>query len=455
MLSALLNSIQTSLGTKGFLIGSVFPVVICAVANGMLAAQVSPSFRTWLTSLETASEKTLLATAVIAAVIVSAYLLSALASGILETFEGQHWPVSWFRGVLHAAQLAKLRKLEERYRRCFIGIDRVMSGIEGDPEADPPVVGWIKSLKDARTEGQKTQKQCTYPSTRWARLWWRLSLRFGSKSYPDVGIREMNVIRRRRESGREITEKRLQDAVGKLVPVLKANAADGAINAKAAPRALDADCDYLIEAMYFSRDKYQAERLRLYNVRRFRYPVTANASERQWAIVLAPTTLGNISRTTRSYAQNQYGFDLDVLWTRLQNALRSSEPYWSSLQDAKVQLDFFTACSWLAWLSTFAWLGIALVVLRSVPGFVAAGLIGPAVALGAYALACRAYSVFADIMRTGVDLFRFKVLSDLHLPLPLGLEEERVAWQNVASLSYLNLENEGGSKISVTYKHST
>ena len=265
----------------------------------------------------------------------------------------------------------------------------------------------------------------------------------------------MGRVRRRRESGREIPADHLKAAVDKLVPVLEANAADGATDAAPAARALDADCDHLIEAIYFARDKYQAERLRLYNLRKFRYPVDAKTDETDSALILAPTTLGNISRTMRSYSQNYYGFELDVLWTRLQNVFRSSEPYYASLQDAKVQLDFFIAIAWLTSVSMVTWLVIAAIVLRSVEAFLAAGILGPLVAYGAYALACRAYSVFADVMRTGVDLFRFKLLGDLHLPLPLGLEEERILWQNLASvMGYLNLESADGSKIAMTYKHT-
>ena len=115
---------------------------------------------------------------------------------------------------------------------------------------------------------------------------------------------------------------------------------------------------------------------------------------------------------------------------------------------------FFAACAWLAWLTTFVWLAMELLVVRSVRGFIAVGIVGPLVAMASYALACRAYSVFADVMRTGVDLFRFKVLSELHLPLPAGLEEERIAWSHLANaMGYLNLESADGSAVSVTYKH--
>jgi len=69
-------------------------------------------------------------------------------------------------------------------------------------------------------------------------------------------------------------------------------------------------------------------------------------------------------------------------------------------------------------------------------------------------LGCRAYSVFADLMRSCIDLFRFKVLSDLHMPLPPGLEEEKSMWQDLANLmGYENSTSIAGKPISVTYKH--
>jgi hypothetical protein len=454
MLSALLNSIQSTLGSRGFLVSNVFPVAMFAIANGVIAAQIWPSFEKQFASFD-AADKTLLATAGVAAVIVASYVMSALASAILETFEGRHWPVTWFRAPLHRLQLARLRELEARYNACLHGLSDVMDGIDGDPHMAPPLVSWIALLRTARLTGQAAGKrQYSYPATSWQRVRWRYRQWRRDPCRPDVGIAEMSAVRRRRESGREIPAGMLRDAVHKLVMPLSMNAADGAVMATAPKRALDADCDYLIEAIYFSRDRYQAERIRLYNLRKFQFPVGGNAAAQLSSIILAPTALGNISRTMRSYAHNYYGFDLDVLWTRLQNALRTSDPYFTSLQDAKVQLDFFAACAWLSWISTFTWLALELFIVRSSRGFVVAGVVGPTLAFASYVLACRAYNVFADIMRTGVDLFRFKVLSDLHLPLPLGLEEERIAWRNLAGvMGYLNLQDPDGSAISVTYKH--
>jgi hypothetical protein len=240
----------------------------------------------------------------------------------------------------------------------------------------------------------------------------------------------------------------------RLLLFLQTNKADSRAAEGTDARILDHDCDALKEAIYFSRDKYQAERIRLYNLRKFNFPDDADAGEDASTILLAPTALGNVARTAHRYAEDTYCFDLDVLWTRLDQALRTSDPFYKTLENAKVQLDFYVACASLAWITTAAWLLLHLALLRSVVDFVIIGVVGPLVAHGAYELACRAYKVFADVMRTGVDLFRFKVLTDLHLPLPLGLEEERIAWLTLANvMGYQNLQAPDGSSASFTYKH--
>src|SRR5215475_8282086 len=122
MLSALLNSIQSSLGSRGFLVGSVFPVVIFTIGNGLLAFRVSPSFRQWVGTIDSLSQQTFLASALLAGIIVAAYVSSVVASAILEMFEGKRAPVSWFRSVLHAVQLSKLRRLEEQYWSAVRGL---------------------------------------------------------------------------------------------------------------------------------------------------------------------------------------------------------------------------------------------------------------------------------------------------------------------------------------------
>lgn len=439
MLSALLNSIQTSLGSRGFLVGSLFPVVIFTCTNGWLTYRASPAFRAWLAKVDGLPQQALLSSALVAAVIVASYVLSATASAILEAFEGKQWPTVWWRWLLHRVQLSKLRHLEESYWACVHELGDIQEGV--DPKPKPPLLGWIDRLEDTRS----IATTCEYPVSAMDRWRWR-------PPHPDVGVKEMNAVRRRREGGRVIPAALLGQAVEKLTLVLQANSSTGP---SAARKALRRDRDYLIEAIRFSRDRYQAERVRLFTLRRFQFPVDAKTGNERSNIVLASTTMGNIGGTIRSYAQNHYGLDIDVLWTRLQNASQSSDKFYTTLQDAKVQVDFFTACTCLAWLTTAVWLIVEVGWLHSLRDFLMIGIIGPLAALGAYVLSCRAYNVFADLMRTCIDLFRFKVLTDLHLPLPAGLEEEKVAWQNLANvMGYENLRNESGGRISVTYKHS-
>jgi hypothetical protein len=259
----------------------------------------------------------------------------------------------------------------------------------------------------------------------------------------------MNRVRRKREAGRAISPEILGQAVDKLAAALQKNSA---APASPAGRALNDDCEYLMEAVYFSRDKYHFERIRLFNLRRFSYPVDLNATEGN-SFILAPTAMGNIGGTMRSYAQRHYGFDLDVLWTRLQNASQSSTSFYGVLQDAKAQLDFLVALTCLMLATTCAWLLLELLIYRSAHDFVVIGIIGPLVVFLLYVLCCRAYNVFADLMRSCVDLFRFKVLSDLHIPLPLGLEEERQVWHGVANLMGYENPGEAGAPLSLTYKH--
>jgi hypothetical protein len=444
MLSALLNSIQSSLGSRGFVVGSLFPVLVFVVGNGALLYRDSPWFRGRLEMVQGLSQQTFLVTALLLAITILAYILSAATSVLLETLEGKHRPVSWFNRFMHRIQRAKLSHLEKSYWLCVYELGDVEEGVKGDDIAAPPVSGWIDRLNNARAV-PRPGPRFPYPKN-WLERWtWRFS------QHPDVGLSETGRIRRKRAAGIAVSAKLLERAVEKLEPVLAANSAD---KTEKSWNCLDADCDFLIESVYFSRDRYQAERIRLFNQRRFQFPVDLKSVAERSAIILASTKMGNIGGTMRSYAQKHYGFDLEVLWTRLQNASQSSDKFYTVLQDAKVQLDFFVATTWFAVVTTITWLLLQLFLFRRPVEFLYIGMIGPLVSVVAYQLSCRAYSVFADLMRSCVDLFRFKVLTDLHLPLPLGLEEEKAAWQDLANLmGYENTQSTADKLISVTYKH--
>ncbi|WP_162538164.1 hypothetical protein [Granulicella sp. WH15] len=425
--------------------GSLFPVLIFVVSNGAFLYRASDSFRAWLKTFEALTQQATLVTLILAVMVVSAYVLSGISSVLLEILEGKHWPVSWFNRLSYRFQRMRLRSLKKAYWDCFLAFDAVKFGLEGDPSKSIP--GWVEKLdnsKKALAAAAIRPTPSPYPTNAWQRLTYRCR-----PSFPKPVISAMLKIRGCREAGLPIPASLLEAAVDGLAPVLSSGT-----DSSESMSTLSEDCDYLIESIYFSRDRYQAERIRLFNLRRFFYPVDLDADKEQSAIILAPTRMGNIGRTMRSYAQKHYGFDLDVLWTRLQNASQSSDKFYTILQDAKVQLDFFVATTWFAAITTLTWCVLQVAVFRVAIDFVYTAVAGPIIILIAYRLSCRSYGIFADLMRSCVDLFRFKVLTDLHLPLPLGLEEEKKAWQDLANvMGYENLRGDGGRPISVTYKH--
>src|SRR5262249_13804957 len=142
-----------------------------------------------------------------------------------------------------------------------------------------------------------------------------------------------------------------------------------------------------------------------------------SAPEARLQNVLALTTMGNIGQTIRSYAITRYNLDLEIFWSRLQNSIQGNTNYFGVLQDVKVQVDCVVSLVWLSALFSLVWTPWMLVQ-GAFPEFAIAGAAG-LLSLWLYSLACSSYAVFADVMRSAVDLFRFKLLDDLHIALPV------------------------------------
>jgi hypothetical protein len=195
------------------------------------------------------------------------------------------------------------------------------------------------------------------------------------------------------------------------------------------------------DAIFYARDSSEVNRELLYNERQFRYPGSFEGNdpsnpEARVQNMLAITRMGNIGQTMRSYAITRYNLDLDIFWSRLQNSIQTNATtYFGVLQDVKVQVDCLVSLVWLSAIFSLVftpWMFINQMFFNhaSVLEFAVAGAAG-LLSLGLYSLACSSYEVFADVMRGAVDLFRFKLLDDLHLGLPNGLEEERFLWERL------------------------
>ena len=126
--------------------------------------------------------------------------------------------------------------------------------------------------------------------------------------------------------------------------------------------------------------------------------------------------MGNLAGTLRSYAQSRYGMPLDILWTRFQRALQEDEKLNSSLQDAKVQLDFLVSLAWVAGVFILFWSVVLAFWSQSLVAFLALLVVGPFLVYLLYRLACQAYLTFSEVMRSAVDLHRLDLLTALRMP---------------------------------------
>jgi len=187
----------------------------------------------------------------------------------------------------------------------------------------------------------------------------------------------------------------------------------------------------------YSRDQYKYQLLQLSNLKQFSYPGEVgdpsdrDKRESSSVNVLAPTQFGNIGRTMRSYALTRYALDLDLFWTRLQRSIQNSggnDKFYQVLSEGKAQVDFFVAMTFLAAVFTVVWVTTLFIQMRRPGAFLAVALLGPVAMYTFYILACQAYRVFADLIRTGVDTYRFQLLLDLKVAMPAGSREEQDLW---------------------------
>ena len=416
MLTSLLTSLQEKLFSKSFLLAAVFPIVLFVSANGWLLYKHAPWFGEWLTAFDARDDKAAAYAAMFGLLLAISYVVSMLNATLLEILEGKRAPVRWLAPVLHWWQHWRLRRLEARYDDSA---RRQLEIAKGQQR-------WLPSLNAAATAGGALATCDPYPRTWFAAL----------KRRDDLAHAYWRVARvtTRRRLNRVVDVADFEAAVAALVPVLQVNSP----GLRTAPsRALLRAMKDTIEAMAHSRDKLQSDRVQLHTRRQFSYPGTIDPSpERSTNNLLAPTTLGNIGRTVRSYALTRYQMDLDIFWTRLQNAVqKASADYYAVVQDAKVQLDSLVTLIWLTALFAVIWAPLLWLKYASPRQALIVAILGVVLIAGLYGLACHSYRVFADLMRSCVDLFRFNLIKDLHLPLPFGTDEERRLWLRLGELT--------------------
>jgi|SRR5579864_930150 len=405
MLSTLLSQIQTQLSSKRFWLASVFPLLLFILASGWILYRQYPGWKSWLASFEGLKEQAILYSAVVAVLLALAYIFSAMNSTLLEWLEGKRGIALLLIPWLYWHQRAKLQRIKQEYKDAAFNVINIQKNLNA----------WMQELADARAVGVR-QNTC---NARWPKT--------------EQGKAVNRVLRKARHGG-YIPNEDLKASVAALRELLAFNSAVKTDDEGS--KKLNAAYSAFKEAILYARDRSQFNRVHLYNKRQFGYPGSFDGnelSEAQPHNVLALTTMGNIGQTIRSYAITRYNLDLDIFWSRLQNSIQGNTNYFGVLQDVKVQVDCLVALVWLS--AVFSLIFTPWMFFRGASlEFVAAGAAG-FLSLWLYSLACSSYAVFADVMRSAVDLFRFKLLDDLHLGLPVRPEEESFLWERLGDIT--------------------
>lgn len=388
MLGTVLEKLE-SLLSKSFLIASFFPILIFSALNGAMLYWISQPAREWLAwyHQQDAASKGVYGATVLIGLAVAAYVFSTLSLVLRNALEGRYFQDSRLGQLLEGRQRARLRQFEEEF-------DRARTSRRSVRREAPD---WERRLREAREQGEAVA-QNAYP---------------GANEPAAATLRELG---ERRDCGEMIGPEALRDAVGQLEPALRQHAASRPN--EQGRNQLDADHRELVALIRYAGDKYQNLYLRLFNEKQFNYPATG----------LAPTRIGNIAASVRSYADSRYGLDLDVFWSRLQKAIQGDAKFYGVLQDAKTQLDFLVALLWLTVGSTVIWLVVLPFASYAYLPFVTVWVAGPVLTALWYVLAIQNYRAFADLLRSAVDLFRWDLLTALHLPLPVEAGDERRLW---------------------------
>jgi hypothetical protein len=411
MLDALLEKLGGLL-PKNFIIAAFFPVLLFAGANGVMCYLTVPRFREWAgryAALD-AGQQAFYGIPVLIVVAVAAYIFSMLNLSLRRALEGEP-PLlpdrvkDWLKRQLTVRQRHKLRRLEAQLKeseRFWWRLKRLVDGKEGKGD------GLESILTKAYTAGTAQAAACDYAPDKSAA----------------AAVAELA---KRREENREITAQELSDAVGQLAAELgKCNVGrqkpgDPDYENK---RELNEDFEALREVIRYAVSRAEEEYATRYNQREYNYS----------RYKLSPTTMGNVAESVRGYARSRYAMNLDPFWLRVQKLVLDDKDFYASLLDAKTQLDFLVSLCWLTAAFTAFWLVYLLYLRQSVWLFLGIGLAGPALAFMWYKIAVQSYLAFADVLRTVLDLYRFKLLDALNIKRPANRQEEQKTWRSLSQV---------------------
>jgi hypothetical protein len=222
----------------------------------------------------------------------------------------------------------------------------------------------------------------------------------------------------RRDGNQNIDPQEIQVEVNAMTATLETNSP---ILQMKASSDLDKDHGALLQLIKFAADKWEAQVGKYLNEIQFDYAGKD----------VAPTKIGNISRTASYYAESRYSMNLEIFWTRLQKVLQGDSNFYPVVQEAKMQLDFVIGLWWLTFSFTLIWVILLPIFGEAEYLFLFIALFGPALTWVWYRIALQNYRAFSDLLRAAIDLYRLDLLKTLHVALPANAEQERVLWKTL------------------------
>jgi hypothetical protein len=389
-----------------FVVGYFVPVLVFGVLNAVLLGWQVEAFREWAPG-QFEGLKGLYAVPVLIGLAVLAYLIFSVNVFLRQTLEGRRLLPDRAKKMLERCERARYALMETTYRTAsdeFYGVQEAKAA------------WWTRLTQASDTGHAKPRTDATYDQN-------------------SAAAGRVRALRHDRALAKPISKVELEAAVEDLCGVLAV--IDRGAAHPAAGR-LARDYDELLEILDDAAQAWDARRI-----------AALHQLEMQFGLGQPrPTRMGNVAAALESYAQTRYRMNLDTVWNRMQPLLQGDEKFYGQLVESKSQLDFLVVSCWLSMLTGAAWL-VAMPWLRfSWPFFLVVGLLPPLLARAFYQLAVENYLVFADVVKSSVDLFRFQLLQSLRVPLPSGVRQERALW---ASLQ--DLQTYGKEGLEISYQH--
>lgn len=390
MLSTFLTQLQTYF-SKYFVVGSFFPMLAFTFLNGLIAYPLIGGWQRWADDniLNAGAGKTaFVTTSIVVAILLAAYVLAALSTFLRRMLEGQ------WSGFLRDWSVSAQNRRREKIARERHGEGRQMADLAFAAD-------WNRKIADAWADGRRDH----------------LGLAWTPPNPNPIEV-ALAQFERRRDRYEAVSAEELEDLANDVADALRTCDGNRSGDFTRYTRRLDDLVDYAMA-------RARARHARLQN------ELNSNFGLQD----LAPTKMGNVANTMQGYTLRRYRCNFESVWSSLTRIMMKDEKANATLMEAKTQLDFVVACCWLTLVSAVGWSFVFAMLDPNRGAFLAAALGGPLLAYMWYRAAAEQYRSFADVLMTSFDTFRFQILTEMRIAVPVDVEDERQTWERLDKLT--------------------